>query len=48
MPFSLQATALGMNRAYYKQSVEVAAVGPEMAAIAVMRGRRLDIVMHFV
>ena len=45
--FALQATALGMKHAFINQSVEVAALRPQMANLIGLPGRRPDIVMRF-
>jgi hypothetical protein len=45
--FALQATALGLKHAFINQSVEVASLRPELAALIGMPGRRPDIVMRF-
>ena len=45
--FALQATAMGLKTAFVNQPVEVAALRPELAALAGMPGRRPDAVMRF-
>ncbi len=45
--FSLQATALGLKHAFLNQSVEVAALRPDLAELLGMPGRRPDLVMRF-
>lgn len=45
--FALQATALGLRHAFLNQTVEVAALRPELASLIGMPGRRPDIVMRF-
>lgn len=45
--FALQATALGLKHAFINQPVEVAALRPDLAALAGLPGRRPDIVMRF-
>lgn len=45
--FALAATALGLKHAFLNQTVEVARLRPELAALIGMPGRRPDIVMRF-
>ena len=45
--FALQATALGLKCAFVNQPVEVAALRPELAALAGLPGRRPNIVLRF-
>ena len=45
--FALQATALGLKHAFINQPLEVAALRPELAALAGLPGRRPDIAMRF-